>query len=137
MARATASGGYLVLEEFDDLTASLAFGRDEHVARHAQVLAAKQAAFAAAGHRNHIARHLPAKPNATGAFPSSAAGHVAVRQDGAGTDPWLRYLRNQTAPLLETAHVDKARLQAYADQLRDLSFLYFAPMLVSVVAQKL
>jgi hypothetical protein len=138
MAHATLPGGYLVLEEFDDLTATLAFGPDRYVSRHADVLAAKQAAFAAVGHRNHLGRHLPAMINATGAFRIHAAGHVEVRQGGSpGTEPWRRYLRNQTEPLLDSGQVDRPGLQAYGDQLCDPSFLYFAPMLVSVVAQKL
>jgi len=138
MARATATGGYLVLEEFDDLTAPLSFGLDEQVTRHARVLAAKQAAFGAAGHQNHLGRHLPAMINDVGAFRIHAAGHVDVRQGGSpDTEPWRRYLRNQTKSLLESGHVDRSCLEAYGDQLCDPSFLYFAPMLVSVVAEKL
>jgi SAM-dependent methyltransferase len=138
LARATAPGGYLVLEEFDDLTAGLAFGTHEQVARHDQVVAAKQGAFAAADNNNYLGRHLPAMINATGAFRIRAAGHVEVRQGGApGTEPWLRYLENQRASLSETGQIDQAGLYAYAHQLQDPSFLYFAPMLVSVVAEKL
>jgi SAM-dependent methyltransferase len=138
LARATAPGGYLVLEEFDDLTAGLAFGTHEQIARHDQAVAAKQGAFAAAGHSNQLGRHLPAMINATGAFRIRAAGHVEVRQGGApGTEPWLRYLQNRRALLSETGQIDQSGLHAYAHQLQDPSFLYFAPMLVSVVAEKL
>ena len=64
-----------------------------------------------------------------------AAGHVAVRQGGQrGTEPWRRYLEISVGrccrPVTLTHLI--ARIQ-----LRDPSFLYFAPMLVSVVAEKL
>jgi SAM-dependent methyltransferase len=138
LARATAPGGYLVLEEFDDLTACLAFGSGEHVARHQQVVAAKAASFVAADHHNHLGRHLPAMVAATGEFRIHAAGHVEVRQGGdPGAEPWLRYVENQRAALLATGQIDEPGLHAYADQLHDPSFSYFAPMLVSVVAEKL
>jgi len=138
LARATAPGGYLVLEEFDDLTASLASGTPAGLARHEQVVASKRAAFSAAGYENYLGRHLPAMVNAIGAFRMRAAGHVAVRQGGdPGTEPWRRYLENQRGPLLKAGQIDGPDLHAYSRQLQDPSFLYFAPMLVSVVAEKL
>ena len=136
LAEAASPGGYLVLEEFDDLTASLALGPEEHVARHEQVLAAKQASFAAAGHKNDVGRRLPAMVKATHAFRVEASGHVKVRQGGdPGTESSRRYVENHRAALLATGSVDEPCLDAYVDQLQNPAYVYFAPIVVSVVAK--
>lgn len=138
LAEATAPDGYLVLEEFDDLTTGLAFGTEAEVARHGRVVTAKQAAFARAGHANHVGRHLPALVQAGGLFELRSCGACEVRKGGcADVEPWRRYLRNQQAVLLGTGCVDESDFDAYCHQLERPGFIYFAPMVVRVVAQQL
>lgn len=69
-------------------------------------------------------------------------GRVGIRDTVTfqGTDHRVRptdRLPRQRVVLALAELRTEARLQAYGDQLRDPSFLYFAPMLISVVAQKL
>jgi hypothetical protein len=138
LAETTAPRGYLVLEEFDDLTTGLAFGTSREVTRHGRVVAAKRAAFAHAGHQNQVGRYLPALVQAAGAFELRSSGASEVRQSGdSGVESWRRYLENQRAALLATGCIDEPTLDAYCHQLERPGFIYFAPMVVRVVAQKL
>lgn len=137
MISALRPAAYLVIEEFDDVSAHEAMGPPGAVALHGAAVRAKQHAFRERLYSNHVGRELAA----------TIAGHPdlsliectfggTIRQGRTlGTEAWARFLTGSRDALMASGAISANDLDRYLSHLNDGNFLYWSPAVVRVVAR--
>lgn len=134
MVRATKPGGWVLIEDFDWITAMVT---DPPSETNDRVVAAIEAAFASHGYDRHYGRSLPRRLRAAGL--SNVATHAQAVQVTADRElgvPQWELLVDQLAPaLLAGGLVSEDDLAAFHDLWHDGDTISFAPLMVSCWGQ--
>ena len=134
MIRATKPGGWVLVEDFDWVTALVI---DPPSEVHTRVASAIQALFASHGYDAAYGRSLPRRLRAAGLTGvATHAESIQVDADPEHGIPQWELLADQLAPhLLAAGLVDQADLDAFRALLYDGTTVSFAPLMVSCWGQ--
>jgi len=124
------ASGWLLVEEFDDLTLEVTL-RDGRVKElHDAIVAAKQGLWAERGLNNHLGRHLPDWLTQLGLVDVESECGCRVRLGGTnGVFAWKQSLIGMRDGVLKNG-VSQADLDEYLSLLDDGGISYFSPLVV-------
>ena len=124
-------GGWLFLEEFDDLTIEASMGSDHAMSLHRVVLDAKQAAWAVRGLDSFLGRQLPDFFISIGLVEIDSECGCRVRQSGSpGSFGWRQSLLGMRDELCGGGLLSADEFDEYILQLDTPGFSYFSPLVV-------
>jgi SAM-dependent methyltransferase len=129
-------GRWLVLGEFDDVTATTGMGVSRAVTLHNEVLSAKEAAWQKRGHDTLLGRKLPVWLIEMGFVAVESECGCRVRMSGTpGAYAWRQSLLAMRDSILEEGF-QADDFDEYLRILDEPGFSYFSPLVVRVVGQK-
>jgi SAM-dependent methyltransferase len=132
------SGGCVVVEEFDDMSAAVAIGDEEAVALHERVVSAKQRMWARERLPNHLGRSVPQELARRGLDLLDCGFRGAVRQGASrAAEAWKLSVQQLRYGLTHPGGVDDDELDLYLERLdADPTFFFLSPTVVSTVAKR-
>jgi SAM-dependent methyltransferase len=123
-------GGWLVVEEFDDITMVAEFGAAARTLLHMKVLQAKQQLWNNSGHDNFIGRKLPDWLIDIGLINVESECACKVRRSGTQeTRGWRQFLLSQEEDLKQVG-LSAQDFNDYMNVLEESGVAYFSPLVV-------
>ena len=130
------SGGWLFIEEFDDVTLEECLVGGRAADLHKLVVGAKRRAWESKGFDGHIGRKLPGLFSLAGLDQIESRCSTRIRHSGTNERlGWQRSLEGMYRELLQSG-LKQSDYAEYAALLESKGFQYFAPLMVRVTGRK-